>query len=82
MGVLLLPVIGRAQVPTTDVPGTVQAATEVGNTLDNVKESATQVSQYQKTMSAMGTAKKNVSEFITKQQKKIEEQVWLFAQVL
>ena len=74
MGVLLLPVIGRAQVPTTDVPGTVQAATEVGNTLDNVKESATQVSQYQKTMSAMGTAKKNVSEFITKQQKKIEEQ--------
>ena len=73
LGMLLVPAVSRAQIPTLDIPGTIQAATEVGNTLNNVKESVTQVTQYQKTMAAIGTAKKNVSEFITKQKERLEK---------
>ena len=75
LGMLLVPAISRAQIPTADIPGTIQAATEVGNTLNNVKESITQVEQYQKTMSAIGTAKKTVSEFIANQKEKLQEKV-------
>ena len=45
LGMLLVPAVSRAQIPTADIPGTIQAATEVGNTLNNVKESITQVKQ-------------------------------------
>ena len=75
LGMLLVPAISRAQIPTADIPGTIQAATEVGNTLNNVKESITQVEQYQKTMSAIGTAKKTVSEFIANQKEKLQEKM-------
>lgn len=75
LGALLLPATGQAIVPTADVPGTTQAATEVGNTANNVQESATQVSQYQKTMAAMGTAKKSVSDYVTKQKEKLQEKM-------
>ena len=75
LGMLLVSAISRAQIPTADIPGTIQAATEVGNTLNNVKESITQVEQYQKTMSAIGTAKKTVSEFIANQKEKLQEKV-------
>ena len=75
LGMLAIPAIVRAQIPTLDVPGTIQAATEVGNTLNNVKESITQVEQYQKTMSAIGTAKKTVTEFITNQKEKLQEKM-------
>ena len=75
LGMLLVPAVSRAQIPTADIPGTIQAATEVGNTLNNVKESITQVEQYQKTMSAIGTAKKTVTEFITDQKEKLQEKM-------
>ena len=75
LGVLAIPAVVRAQIPTLDIPGTIQAATEVGNTLNNVKESITQVEQYQKTMSAIGTAKKTVTEFITNQKEKLQEKM-------
>ena len=75
LGVLAIPAVVRAQIPTLDIPGTIQAATEVGNTLNNVKESITQVEQYQKTMSAIGTAKKTVTEFITDQKEKLQEKM-------
>ena len=75
LGMLLVPAVSRAQIPTADIPGTIQAATEVGNTLNNVKESITQVEQYQKTMSAIGTAKKTVSEFIANQKEKLQEKM-------
>ena len=78
LGMLLVPAVSRAQIPTADIPGTIQAATEVGNTLNNVKESITQVEQYQKTMSAIGTAKKTVSEFIANQKEKLQEKVEKF----
>ena len=72
---LIYPQVSSAIVPTADVPGTIQAATEVGNTINNVKESATQVSQYQKTMAAIGTAKKSVSEFISNQKEKLQKKL-------
>lgn len=75
LGMLAIPAVVRAQIPTLDIPGTIQAATEVGNTLNNVKESITQVEQYQKTMSAIGTAKKTVTEFITNQKEKLQEKM-------
>lgn len=75
LGILLVPAYSNAIVPTADVPGTTQAATEVGNTANNVQESATQVSQYQKTMAAMGTAKKSVSDYITKQKEKLQKKM-------
>lgn len=75
LGALLMPTAGQAIVPTADVPGTTQAATEVGNTANNVQESATQVSQYQKTMAAMGTAKKSVSDYVTKQKEKLQKKM-------
>lgn len=64
-----------AIIPTADIPGTIQAATEVSNTINNVKESITQVTQYQKTMAAIGTAKKSVSEFISNQKEKLQEKL-------
>ena len=75
LGMLAIPAVVRAQIPTLDIPGTIQDATEVGNTLNNVKESITQVEQYQKTMSAIGTAKKTVTEFITNQKEKLQEKM-------
>ena len=69
----MVPTSGHAIIPTTDVPGTLQAMTEVGHTINNVKESATQVSQYQKTMAAIGTAVKSVSEYIADQKEKLAE---------
>ncbi len=66
VGVLIAPNVGYAQVPTTDPLGTSQTATETGNTANNVAEGATQVSQYQKTMAAIGTYKETVSGYMSK----------------
>lgn len=60
MGGLLLPTTGRALL-VSDLPGTFQAMTEAGNTLNNWKESVNQASAIQKTVSAVGTAKNGIS---------------------
>ncbi len=69
-----------AVIPTADIPGTIQAATEVSNTINNVKESIAQVTQYQKTMAAIGTAKKSVSEFISNQKEKLQKKLGKIAE--
>ena len=70
----------EAVVPTIDMPGTMQAATEVTNTISGYMETATQVMQYQQTMGAMGLASMGAAWFmannqgiITEQLKKVEE---------
>ena len=75
LGIVLFSMPSFAFVPTFDIPGTFQAATEVQNTVNNVKESVTQVKQYQKTLSAIGTYKKSVTEFITNQKEKLQEKI-------
>lgn len=80
LGAVLVPSSGYAIIPTADIPGTIQAMTEVGHTINNVKETATQVSQYQKTMAAIGTAVKSVSEYIANQKEKLEEKLQKLAE--
>lgn len=60
MGTLLLPATGNALL-VTDWPGTSKAITEATNTLNNWKESVTQAKAIQKTVSAVGTAKKGLT---------------------
>ncbi|MBE6444309.1 MAG: hypothetical protein E7020_06580 [Alphaproteobacteria bacterium] len=75
---LVIPSICNAQgVPTADVPGTMQAASETTETVKGSTETVEQVKTGQKTMAKMGAAKKSVSDFINKQrdviQKKMEK---------
>ena len=60
MGTLLLPSAGNA-ILVSDLPGTSQAMTEATNTMNNWKESISQTAAIQKTVSAVGTAKKGLS---------------------
>lgn len=60
MGTLLLPATGNAFL-VSDLPGTSQAMTEATNTMNNWKESISQTAAIQKTVSAVGTAKKGLS---------------------
>ena len=64
-----------AVVPTADVPGTTQTATEVSSTTNNVEESSSQVSQLQSTAASVGTSKKSISEYIADQKKKLEDKM-------
>lgn len=72
---LVIPSICNAQgVPTADVPGTMQAASETTETVKGSTETVEQVKTGQKTMAKMGAAKKSVSDFINKQRDFIQKQ--------
>ena len=60
MGTLLLPSASNALL-VSDLPGTSQAMTEATNTMNNWKESISQTAAIQKTVSAVGTAKKGLT---------------------
>ncbi len=73
---LIIPSICNAQgVPTADVPGTMQAASETTETVKGSTETVEQVKTGQKTMAKMGAAKKSVSDFINKQRDAIQKKM-------
>ena len=65
---MMFPTVGYSQIPTLDMPGTLQAGNEVGQTLNSVKSSAESMNFLQKTSSAIGTFTKNASEFVSEMQ--------------
>ena len=73
LGLMTLYNVGYSQIPTLDVPGTLQAGNEVGQTINSVRSSVESMNFLQKTSAAIGTYKENVSEFITNQKEKIEK---------
>ena len=74
LGIMIFPAMGHSFILTADMPGTMQAGNEVGQTLNSVKTSTESMNFLQKTSAAIGTYKKNISEFISDQQEKINKQ--------
>ncbi len=75
LGIIIFPTVGYSQIPTVDIPGTLQAGNEVGQTLNSVKSSTESMNFLQKTSSAVGTFTKNVSEFASDQKEKIQKKL-------
>lgn len=77
LGVMMLPTMGYSQIPviTADIPGTLMAGNEVGQTLNSVKSSTESMNFLQKTSAAIGTFQKNVTEFISDNQEKLQKKL-------
>ncbi|MBR1948991.1 MAG: hypothetical protein IKA30_04290, partial [Alphaproteobacteria bacterium] len=66
LGVLLMPTVSFAGIPTVDVMGTPQAFMETVQTVFSKIENSQQVVTIQKTMAKIGSAKSTISDFINK----------------